>query len=219
MGSAPWTGSAQVGARQGGRGGGVVGSSLVRTSIHSTSGLSPPAPLFQTFCWIRVRSVWSVRSSACVSRGGGAVQSRCCRRQSGHDHKFAMHGLQNQCSRSVPPQPRSCPRSGWPFLSFTSKQTPDGFPRRGCRASPSGILRGGILCQTIGPLYGRECACSGVVRRGGWCNGSCLAVAACPCVWLIAGLCMLVVDEEVVIHTAVVDCLLCFVCVHLDAVL
>ena len=38
----PWTGSAQVGAGQGGRGGGVVGSSPVRTSIHSTSGLSPP---------------------------------------------------------------------------------------------------------------------------------------------------------------------------------
>ena len=77
----------------GGRGRGVVGSSSVWTSIHSTPGLSPPAPLFQTFCWIRVRSVWSVRSSACVSRGGGAVQSRCGRRQSGHDHKFAMHGL------------------------------------------------------------------------------------------------------------------------------
>ena len=46
-----------------------------------------------------------------------------------------------------------------------------------------------------------------------------LAVAACQCVWLVAGLCTLVVDEEVVIHTAVVGCLLCFLCVHLDAVL
>ena len=42
MGSAPRSGSAQVGARQGGRGGGVAGSSKLRTSNHSTSGLSPP---------------------------------------------------------------------------------------------------------------------------------------------------------------------------------
>ena len=57
------------------------------------------------------------------------------------------------------------------------------------------------------------------MRRGGWRNGSCLVFAACPCVWLVAGLCMLVVHEEVVIHTAVVGCLLCFLCVHLDAML
>ena len=191
----------------------------MRTSNHSTSGLSPPAPLFQTFCWIRVRNVWSVSSSACVSRGGGAVQSGYDRRQSGHDNKFAMHGLQDQCSCSSPPQPSSCPRSGVLFSSFTSQQTPQGFPCRGCGASPSGILRRGIVHGTIGPLYGRECARSGVVRRGGWCNGSCLAVAACPCVWLVAGLCVLVVDEEVVVHTAVVGCLLGFLCVHLEAVL
>ena len=49
MGSATGSGSAQVGARQGRRGGGVVGSLSMRTSIHSSSGLSPPAPLFQTF--------------------------------------------------------------------------------------------------------------------------------------------------------------------------
>ena len=70
----------------------------VRTSNHSTSGLSSLAPSFQTFCRTRVRSVWSVRASSCVLRGGGAVQSRCGRRQSGRDHKSAMHGLQNQCS-------------------------------------------------------------------------------------------------------------------------
>ena len=64
-----------------------------------------PLPLFQMFCRIRLRSVWSVRSSSCVLRGGGAAQSPCGRQQSGHDHKFAMHGLQNQCSCSVPPQP------------------------------------------------------------------------------------------------------------------
>ena len=70
------------------------------------------------------------------------------------------------------------------------------------------------------PLYGiYECARFGVVRRGGWCDASCLVVAACPCVWLVAGLCVLVVDEEVVIHKAVVGCLLCFLCIHLDAVL
>ena len=125
----------------GGREGDVAGSSSVRTSNHWASGLSSPAPSFQTFCRIRVRSPWSVRSSSCVSRGGGAVQSRCGRRQIGHDHKFAMHGLQNQCSCSVPPQPRSCPRRGLPSSSFTSMQTPHGFPGRGCGASPSGILR------------------------------------------------------------------------------
>ena len=124
-----------------------------------------------------------------------------------------MHGPQNQCICSVPPQPRSCPRSGLPFSSFTSQQTPHGFPGRGCGASPSGILRRGIVCGTIRPLYGRECT------RSGWQDGSCLAVAACQCVWLVAGLCMLVVDEEVIIHTAVVGCLSCFLCVYLDAVL
>ena len=174
MGSASGSGSAQVGARQGGRGGGVAGSSSVRTSNHSTSGLSSLAPSFQTFCRIRVRSVWSVRSSSCVSRGGGALQSRCGRRQSGHDHKFAMHGLQNQCSCSVPPQPRSCPQRGLPPSSFTSMQTPHGFPGRGCGASPSGILRRGVVRRTIGPLQGRGRA------RSGRCYGRCMAVAAGP---------------------------------------
>ena len=182
-------------------------------------GAFPPAPLIQTFCWITLRSVWSVRSSACVSRGGRAVQSGCGRRQIGPDHKFVMHRLQNQCSCSVPPQPRSCQRSRLPFSSFTSQQTPHGFSGRGCGASPSAILRRGIVRGTIGPLYRSKCARFGVVRRGGWCDGSCLVVAACLCVWLVAGLCVLVVDEEVVIHTAVVGCLLCFLCVHLDAVL
>ena len=165
MGSAPGSGSALVGARQGGRDGGVAGSSSVRTSNYSTSRLSPPAPSFQTFCRTRVRSVWSVRSSSCVSRGGRAVQSQCGRRQSGHDHKFVMHGLQNQCSCSVPPQPRSCPRSGLPSSSFTSMQSPHRFPGRGCGASPSGILRRGIVCRKIGPLHGRGRARSRRARQ------------------------------------------------------
>ena len=50
----------------------------------------------------------------------------------------------------------------------------------------------------------RECAHFGAVRCGGWCGGSSPLVAACPCVWLVAGLWVLVMDEEVVIHTAVV---------------
>ena len=168
MGSAPGSGSAQVGARQGGREGGVAGSSSVRTSNHSTSGLSSLAPSFRTFCRIRVRSVWSVRSSPCVSRGGGAVQSRLGRQQSGHDHKYAMHGLQNQCSCSVPPQPRSCPQSGLPSSSFTSIKTPHGFPGRGCGASPSGIQRRGIDCRTIGPLHGRGARAPGGATAGAW---------------------------------------------------
>ena len=64
-----------------------------------------------------------------------------------------------------------------------------------------------------------ECARFGAVRCAGWCIGSTPVVAACPCVWLVAGLCLLVMDEEVVIRKAVVGCLLCFLCVHLDAVL
>ena len=160
-----------------------------------------------------MRSVWSVRTSSCVSHGGGAVQRGCSRWQSGHVHKFVMHGLQIQCSCSVPPQPRSCPRSGLPSLSFTSQQTPHGFPGRGCGASPLGILRRGFICRTIGPLHRRGRACSG--RR----DSRCLAVGAGPCVWLVAGLCMLVVDEEVIIRAVVVGCLLCFLCVYLEAVL
>ena len=41
----------------------------------------------------------------------------------------------------------------------------------------------------------------------------------CQCVWLVAGLCWLVMDEEVVIHTVGVGGVLCFVCVQLDALL
>ena len=65
----------------------------------------------------------------------------------------------------------------------------------------------------------RECTCFGAVRCGGWCGGSFPLVAVCPCVWLVAGLLVLVMNEESVIHTAVVGGLLCFLCVHLDAVL
>ena len=92
-------------------------------------------------------------------------------------------------------------------------QTPHGFPGRGCRASPSGILRRGVVRRTIGPQQGRGRARSG---RG---YGRCLAFAAGPCVWLVARLRMLVVDEEIIVRAAVVGCLLCFLCVYLDAVL
>ena len=63
-----------------------------------------------------------------------------------------------------------------------------------------------------------ECAPFVAVRCGGWCGGSFLLAAVCPCAWLVAGLRVLVMDEEVVIHTAVVRGVLCFLCVHLDAV-
>ena len=89
----------------------------------------------------------------------------------------------------------------------------NGFPGRGCGASPSGILRRGIVCRTIRPLHRRGCARSG--RR----DSRCLEVAPGPCVWLVAGLCMLVVDEKVIIRAAVLGCLLCFLCVYLDALL
>ena len=65
----------------------------------------------------------------------------------------------------------------------------------------------------------RECTRFFAVRCGGWCNGSFLVVAVCPCQWLVAGLCVLVMNEEVVIHLVVVGGLLCFLCIHLDAVL
>ena len=55
--------------------------------------------------------------------------------------------------------------------------------------------------------------------RSGRCYGRCLAVAAGPCVWLVARLRMLVVDEEIMVRAAVVGSLLCFLCVYLDAVL
>ena len=47
MGSAPGSGSAPVGARQGGRGGGVAWFSSVKTSNHSTLGLPPPRAIVQ----------------------------------------------------------------------------------------------------------------------------------------------------------------------------
>ena len=141
------------------------------------------------------------------------MQSRRGRRQSGHDHKFEMHGLQNKCSCSMPLQLRSCPRRGLPSSSVTYMQTPHGFPGCGCGASPSGILRRGVVRRTIGPLQGRGHA------RSGRCYDRCLAVAAGPCVWLVARLRMLVVDEEIIVRAAVVGYLLCFLCVYLDALL
>ena len=89
MGSAPSSGSVHVAARHVGRGGGAAGSSSPRTSNHSTSGLSP-ASRAQTFWAIRVRSVWSVRSSDWVSRGGGAPQRGCSRWQSRQACRCAM---------------------------------------------------------------------------------------------------------------------------------
>ena len=50
----------------------------------------------------------------------------------------------------------------------------------------------------IGPLHGRGRAPSGRFY------GRCLAVAAGPCVWLVARLRMLVVDEENIVRAAVV---------------
>ena len=55
------------------------------------------------------------------------------------------------------------------------------------------------------------------MRCSGWCGCSFPGVAVCQCVWLVSGLCWLVIDEEVVIHTVVVGGLLCFLCVQLDA--
>ena len=209
MGSAPGSGSAQFDARQGGRRGGVARSSSVRMSNHSTSGAVPPRAIVPDI--LPDQTAQCLECEVFVLR---FAQRRSCAQGKPSPANWARpHGLQNQCSCSLPPQPRSYPRSGLPSSLFTSQQTPHGFPGRGCGASPSGILRRGIVCRTIGPLHGRECA------RSGWHDGRRLAVATGPCVWLVAGLCMLVVDEEVIIRTAVVGCLLCFLCVYLDAVL
>ena len=64
-----------------------------------------------------------------------------------------------------------------------------------------------------------ECVRLRAVRCGGWCVCTFLGVAVCQCVWLVTGLRGPVMDEEVVIHTAVAGGLLCFLCVRLDAVL
>ena len=112
-----------------------------------------------------------------------------------------MHGLQNQCSCLVPLQPRSCSRSGAPFSSFTSQQTPHAFPGRGCGASPSDILGRGFFSRN-NRVSIWECARFGAVRCGGERGGSSSVGAACPCVWYVAGVCVLVMDGEVVIHTA-----------------
>ena len=62
----------------------------------------------------------------------------------------------------------------------------------------------------------RALRCSAVCRVVHWqFPGGCRVPM---CVWLVAWLCVLVMDEEVVIRTAVVGCLLCFLCVHRDAV-
>ena len=212
MGSAPGSGGAQVGARQGGRGGGVAWSSSVWTSSHSTSGLSFLAPSFQTFCQVRVRSVWSVRSSSCVSR----QQSRA------EWMRSPAEWARPQVRDARAAEPVQLLSAAAARLMSTKRVAvfvvhlhadPAWFPSRGCGASPSGILGRGIVCRTIGPLQGRGRA------RSGRCDGRCLAVAAGPCVWLVARLYMLVVDEEVIVRAAVVGCLLCLLCLHLDAVL
>ena len=115
---------------RGGRAGGTAGSSSPRTSSHVTSGRSPLSGSggAQTFLAIRVRSVWSVRSLVRVSRGGGAVQRGCGHQQSGRACRWAMHGLQNQCSISALLQPTSCPKSGASSSPTISQQTFHGFP-------------------------------------------------------------------------------------------
>ena len=64
-----------------------------------------------------------------------------------------------------------------------------------------------------------ECARLRAVRCGGSCRCSFPGVAVCQCVWLVAGLRWLVMDEEIVIHTVVVGGLSWLICVQLDAVL
>ena len=144
MGSAPSVGSAHVGARQGGAGWRrrlvLIGEDVQPLNVRAVLPRAPLSPI--------VRDILLDWGAQCVEHEvfglrfarRRALQSRCGPRQSGYDHKFAMHGLQNQSSCSVLPQPRSCPRSGLPFSSFTSQQTPHGSLGRGCGASPSGIL-------------------------------------------------------------------------------
>ena len=67
--------------------------------------------------------------------------------------------------------------------------------------------------------YFTACARLCAVQCGGWCDGSFPGVAVCQCMWLVTGLRLLVMDGEVVIHTAVVGGLLCFLCVQPDVVL
>ena len=64
-----------------------------------------------------------------------------------------------------------------------------------------------------------ECARLRAVQCRGWCFCSFPGVAVCQCVRLVTELRGLVMDEEVVIYTAVVGGLLSFLCVQLDAVL
>ena len=163
--------------------------------------------------------MWSLRSSVCISCGGGAVQRGCACLQSGQACRWAMHGLQNQCSISALPQRRSCQRSGASLSLTISQQTLHGFPGpRGCGPSPAGILRRGTGRETIGVPYWSARAfvpCS--VVGGSGC--SLPGFAVCQFVWLVAGLRWPVMDEEGLIHTVVVGGLLCFLRVQLDAVL
>ena len=64
-----------------------------------------------------------------------------------------------------------------------------------------------------------ECARLRAVRIGGLCGCSFPGTAVCQCVWLVAGLRWLVMDEKFVIHTVVVGGLFCFLWVQLDVVL
>ena len=117
-------------------------------------GAVPSVGVGQTFWAISPRSVWSVRSSVWVLRGGGAVQRGCARLQSWEACSWSMHGLQNQWSVSAHPQPRSGPRSGASSSPTISQQTLHGLPGPcGCGASPAGILRRGTGRGTIGLPY------------------------------------------------------------------
>ena len=77
------------------------------------------------------------RSSSWVSLGGAPVNRGYHCLQMGHWCSLTTHRLQNQCRVSVPPQPRSCPRS------LGSENTLHSSPgQSGWGASPMGILRG-----------------------------------------------------------------------------
>ena len=215
------SGSVHLGALQGGRVGGAAGSSSPRTSSHVTSRLSPPSASAGAQTFPGNQPAQRVEHE--VAGVGFARRPGCAEGVRASAKWAAM-----QLCDALPAEPEQ--RFGAAAAEVIPKErgvvVPDFFPADIAQVPRS--LR--MLRFISGHAEERyrswhnlvtlwESARLPAVRCGGWCSCSLSGVAVCQCVWLVAGLRWLVLNEEVVIHTVPLGGLLCFWCVQLDALL
>ena len=212
--------SIHVGARHRGRGGGAARSSTPRTSSHVTSGLSPPSASGVS----RLLGNPPAQCVECEVVGFDFARRRGCAEGVWPSAKWA--GMQLGDARVTEPVQHFGAAAAEVMPKERGVVVPDYFPADVARVPRPPRMwgfTGGHPEQRYrsrsSPVTLWECARLCAVRCVGSCGCSLSGVAACQCVWLVAGLRWLVMDEEVVIHTVGIGGLLRFLCVQLDAVL